>query len=183
MPEPTAHTDTFILDNLPPEDLWPEMDYSVLPELAAYPARMNAAVELLDRMAEGNGGARPAVHFGDETWSYSDLLDRANRIARVLTEDCAMAPGARVLLRASNHPLLIASWYAILKAGGIAIPSMPVLRERELVYMMNKARVGIAISDTALADDLEAAAGHADDLGTILYFNTDAADSLEARMA
>lgn len=183
MPEPTAHADTFILDNLPPEDLWPEMDYTVLPELAAYPPRMNAAVELLDRMAEGDGGARPAVHFGDRTWSYRDLLDRADRIARVLTEDCGLVPGARVLLRSPNHPLLIASWYAVLKAGGIAIPSMPVLRERELVYMMNKARIGIALSDAGLADDLEAAARRAGDPVTIVYFNTDAPDGLEARMA
>jgi len=183
MPEPTAHTDTFILDNLPPEELWPEMDYSVLPELAAYPPRLNAAVELLDRMAEGDRAARPAVRFGGDTWSYGELLARANRIAHVLTEECGMVPGERVLLRASNHPMLIACWYAILKAGGIAISSMPVLRERELVYMMDKARVQIAISEAKLAADLEAAAKKAGDLRTILYFGTDAADGLEARMA
>jgi len=35
MTEPTSHVDTFIRDNMPGPDLWPEMDYSVLPELAA----------------------------------------------------------------------------------------------------------------------------------------------------
>ena len=183
MSEPTAHTDTFILDNLPPEELWPEMDYSVLPELAAYPPRLNAAVELLDRMAEGARAARPAIRFGEETWSYGELLARANRVARVLTEECGMVPGERVLLRASNHPMLITGCYAVLKAGGVAIPSMPVLRERELVHMLNKARVRIAISDAKLASDLEAAARRADSLDTILYFGTDSPDGLEARMA
>ena len=91
MAEPTAHIDTFIRDNLPPKDLWPEMDYSVLPELAAYPARMNAAAELLDHTVASGGGNRPAVHFGKTTWSYADLLATANRIARVL-----VSPGKRV---------------------------------------------------------------------------------------
>ena len=31
----TAFKDTFARDNLPPRDLWPEIDYSTLPELAA----------------------------------------------------------------------------------------------------------------------------------------------------
>ena len=57
--EPTAHVDTFIRDNMPTPDLWPEMDYSVLPELAAYPARLNAAVEILDKqVANGFGASR-----------------------------------------------------------------------------------------------------------------------------
>ena len=66
MTEPSAHIDSFLNDNLPPRTLWPEMDYSVLPELAAYPARFNAAVELLDRQAEAGYGDEPmfaAVRF------------------------------------------------------------------------------------------------------------------------
>ena len=52
---PTAHVDTFCRDSLPPPELMPHMDYSVLPALA-YPDRLNAAVELLDRrIAEGDG--------------------------------------------------------------------------------------------------------------------------------
>ena len=64
MAEPTAHTDTFIRDNLPPEADWPEMDYSVLPELAAYPARFNVAVELLDKQVESGLGDRPFLYWG-----------------------------------------------------------------------------------------------------------------------
>ena len=182
MTEPTAHRDTFIRDNLPPEELWPEMDYSVLPELAAYPARMNAATELLDHTVANGGGGRPAIHFGDETWSYADLLAASNRIARVLVEDCALVPGERVLLRSGNHPMLIAAWFAVLKAGGIAISTMPVLRERELVYMIGKARIQLAICDRKLSQDIENAKAKTQDLRTILYFGMDGPESLEARM-
>jgi len=182
MPAQTAHIDTYIRDNMPPEALWPEMDYSVLPELAAYPDRLNAATELLDRTIETFGTDRPAVIFGDVTWSYGDLLATANRIANVLVEDYGMIPGERVILRSSNHPMLIAAWYAVLKAGGIAISTMPVLRERELVYMIDKAKVQLAITEASLAKDIEGAQQKTETLRDILYFGDDRADDLENRM-
>jgi 2-aminobenzoate-CoA ligase len=182
MTEPTAHIDTFIRDNLPPRDLWPEMDYSVLPELAAYPSRMNAAVELLD-MAVPQFADRPAVKYGGEVWTYADLLFRANRIARVLVEDCGMVPGERVILRGANHPMQIAAWFAVLKAGGIAISTMPVLRERELVYMMDKARVQLAISEAGLREDIEAAARKSGTMRRVLLYGVGGPGSLETLAA
>jgi 2-aminobenzoate-CoA ligase len=182
MSEPTGHTDTFIRDNLPPQELWPEMDYSVLPELAAYPARMNAAVELLD-MTVPQFADMPAVKMGDTVWTYADLLFQSNRIARVLAEDHGMVPGERVILRGANHPMLIAAWFGVLKAGGIAISTMPVLRERELTYMIGKARVTLAISDIRLKDDIEAAAAKSGTMRAILYYGGDGDDMLEARAA
>jgi len=179
----TAHIDTFIIDNMPPKELWPEMDYSVLPELAAYPERMNVATELLDNMVADGCANKPMIYFGDDIWTYSDLMERANQIANVLIEDYGMVPGERVILRSGNHPMLIASWFAVLKAGGIAIATMPVLRERELVYMMGKAKVNLAISDIKLADDIDVAGKKADDLRDILYFGGDDAKSLDSAMA
>ena len=182
MAEPTAHTDTFIRDNLAPEAEWPEMDYSVLPELAAYPKRFNAAVELLDKQVAAGLGDRPFLYWGDEVWTYADVLARSNRIANVLVDELGFEPGNRVLLRSGNHPMLIVSWYAILKAGGVAISTMPVLRERELIYMIGKAKVQFAISDIKLADDIEKAKDGAPDLQRILYFGTGEPDGLEALM-
>ena len=54
--EASGHVDTFVRDNLPPKSQWPEMDYGVLPELAAYPARINAGVELIDKMVSRRSG-------------------------------------------------------------------------------------------------------------------------------
>lgn len=181
-PVPTSHIDTFIIDNMPPEELWPEMDYSVLPELDAYPELMNVAVELLDKMVANGCADKPMIYFGDDIWNYTDLMHRANQIANVLVEDYGMVPGERVILRSGNHPMLIASWFAVLKAGGIAIATMPVLRERELVYMMGKAKVNLAISDIKLAKDIDAAGKKADDLRDVLYFGGDDAKSLDQAM-
>ena len=183
MTEPTAHLDTYIRDNLPPRKLWPEMDYSVLPELAAYPPRFNAAVELLKKKADDGFADKPVLYWRDEIWTYGDLEVRANRIAGVLVDEVGLVPGNRVLLRSSNHPMLVAAWFAVLKAGGVAIPTMPVLRERELVYMIGKAKVQFAISHVALAEDIEAAKRSSPDLQRILYFGSNDDGVLERLMA
>ena len=179
MTEPSAHIDSFLNDNLPPRALWPEMDYSVLPELAAYPARFNAAAELLDRQVASGYADKPMFRFGESVWTYGEVLARANRIANLLVEDCGLVPGNRVLLRSGNHPMLAAAWYAVLKAGGVAVTTMPTLRAREIEYIAGKARIQLAISHRALAADIEVAAPACADLRRILYFG-DPADGLEA---
>ena len=183
MTEPSAHVDSFIADNLPPRALWPEMDYSVLPELAAYPTRFNAAVELLDRQAEAGYADKPMFRFGETVWTWADMLARANRIANLLVDEFGLVPGNRVMLRSGNHPMLAAVWYAVLKAGGVAVTTMPTLRAREIEYIANKARVQYVISHRALADDIEAAAPSCADLRQIVYFGNDDPDGLEARAA
>ena len=183
MIEPSAHTDTFLADNLPPRALWPEMDYSVLPELAAYPPRLNAAVELLDRQAAAGRADQPMFRFGGTVWSWGEMLARANRIAGLLVDEYGLEPGNRVLLRSGNHPMLAAAWYAVLKAGGVAVTTMPTLRAREIAYIAGKGRIQYAISHRALAGDIEAAAPACADLRQILYFGDDGADGLDARSA
>ena len=132
----TAHVDTFARDNLPPTELWPQMDYSTLPELAAYPGRFNAAVELLDKAVDERGwGGRTLFHYGDKSWTYAEVKDITDRIAKVLTEDMGLVPGNRVLLRGPNNPGMAAAWLAVLKAGGIVVATMPLLRGRELAYI------------------------------------------------
>ncbi|HZS82992.1 MAG TPA: AMP-binding protein [Stellaceae bacterium] len=183
MLDPSAYPDSFARDHLPPPALWPVMDGAGLPELA-YPKRMNAAVELLDRMVEAGFGDRPCIRAADgEIWSYAALLDKANRIAGILVAEMGLRPGNRVLLRAANAPMLAAAWFAVLKAGGIAVATMPLLRARELAYVIDKAKVAFALCDAGLSAELEAARGKSEALRRILYFNGAGAEGLEARMA
>ena len=151
----TAHHDTFARDNLPPPEACPEFIFD-LPALR-YPERLNAARTLLDDMAAGAAGDRPCIHTDDGMRTYQELLRRTNGIARVLTEDLHLVPGNRVLLRAPNTPELIAAWFAVLKAGGIVVATMPLLRPAELVKTIRKARITHALTDARLAEDLEAA--------------------------
>src|SRR5919107_4998086 len=174
----SGYVDTFANDNLPPREEWPELVFD-LPELR-YPERLNAAKVLLDDMAEGEAGDRPCVRTGSGGWSYRDLLERANRIARVLTEDMGLVPGNRALLRAPNTPMLIASWFGVLKAGGVAVATMPLLRTRELGKIIDKARITHALTDARLARDLEAARASQPVLQNVVTFGP--GGELEGRM-
>ena len=181
MPERTAHRDTFARDNLPAPADWPTMIFT-LPELQ-YPGRLNCGAELLDKMVAAGHAERPCVWFGSEMWTYRKLLETSNRIANVLVRDLGLAPGNRVLLRSANNPMMLACWLAVFKAGGIAVGTMPLYRARELGYILNKAQVKFALCDARLDAELKAAAATAPCLTDTLYFNGDASDGLEARMA
>jgi 2-aminobenzoate-CoA ligase len=182
---PTAHIDTFAADNLPPKEQWPEFDFDSLPILQSYPDRMNAGVELLDHMCDTGHGDSPVLHYEDTTWTYAELRDIADRIAKVLVEDHGLVPGNRVLLRAANNPMLVACWCAVLKAGGICVTTMQLLRARELVYIVEKAEIRHVLCDQSLAEAMEETRQRKPELAKILYFtatgNGDA--SLDAAIA
>lgn len=176
---PTAHVDTFCRDSLPPPELMPHMDYSVLPELA-YPGRLNAAVELLDQRIAAGDGDRTVFHFQDGPWTYRQLFETANRIAHVLVEDFGIVPGNRVLLRGPNNPMMAACWFAVLKAGGVAVATMPLLRVRELTYIADKAKIHLALTDARVAAECEQAMKVAG--GRAVLFNSPEPDALEDLM-
>jgi 2-aminobenzoate-CoA ligase len=151
----SAHVDSFARDNLPPPELWPDIDTDFLAALG-YPERLNCAVELLDRTAAADE-TRTALLFPGGSWSYGQLLEQTNRIARVLVDDLGLQPGNRVLLRGPNNPMMVASWLAVLKAGGICVCTMPLLRARELAFIIERAQVSIALTDARHAAELEQA--------------------------
>ena len=174
----SGYVDTFANDSLPPREEWPELVFN-LPELR-YPGRLNAAKALLDEMAEGESGNRPCVHGEHGVWSYRDLLEKANRIARALTEDMGLVPGNRVLLRAPNTPMLIASWFGVLKAGGVVVATMPLLRAGELSTIIEKAHISHALTDARLVEELETAREDVPVLSNVMTFGPEG--ELEGRM-
>src|SRR5215813_4177040 len=153
---PSAHADTFCRDNLPPDDQWPELEFT-LPELL-YPERLNAADELLNPTIAAGGADRPCLLSPTESWSYGETAARASQIARVLTEDLGLVPGSRVLLRGPNNPWLAACWLGVLKAGGVSVATMPMLRAAELATIGAKAQVQLALCDHRFTEELTAAA-------------------------
>jgi 2-aminobenzoate-CoA ligase len=153
---PSAHVDTFCRDHLPPAESWPEFVYG-LPELR-YPERLNCAVELLDAVIDRLGPDRPCLLTPQgQSWTYGALRGTVNRIARVLTADLGVVPGNRVLLRGPNNPWLVASWFAVLKAGAVAVTTMPLLRASELTAIAQISQVNLALCDARFVEDLLAA--------------------------
>jgi 2-aminobenzoate-CoA ligase len=177
----TAHVDTFARDSLPPPEQWPEFAFD-LPQLH-FPPRLNCGVDLLDRMVARGFGSRPAIVTPERVLTYHTLLAEANRLAHVLRDDLKLVPGNRVLIRGYNNATTAACWLGIVKAGCIAVTTMPLLRAKELTDVITAAQVGAALCDRRLDAELHAAAEHCPVLKQIVYSRDDSPDGLESRMA
>jgi 2-aminobenzoate-CoA ligase len=179
---PSAHVDSFARDHLPPVDQWPDLIFD-LPGLQ-YPARLNCVAELLDHHVALGRGDRTAVlgeHPGGQlSWSYADLQRQVDRIAHVLRTDMGLVPGNRVLLRGANCPTMAAAILAVFKAGMVAVPTMPLLRARELQVILDKAQVNAVLCARTLAAELEQVEGHPP---VVWFDDPDHADGLEVLMA
>ena len=166
---PTAHQDTFARDHLPPAEWQPEFCFD-LPELQ-FPGHLNCATELLDRHISEGRGERICIRAPGVSWTYADLLETSNRIANVLTHDMGLVPGNRVLLRAPNNPMLAACWFGVIKAGGIAVGTMPLLRAKELKSIVEIGQVTHALCDVSLSEELRLTAIESTNLRHVRYFN------------
>lgn len=149
----TAHIDTFTRDRMPPNEELPEFVFD-LPELQ-YADKVNCAVELIDKAVENGSGEKIAIISETEQWTYLQLLQKSNQIANVLRDGLDLVPGNRVLLRGPNSPMLFACWLAVVKAGGVVVTTMPLLRAKELNAIVDKAEISLALCDQALAGELE----------------------------
>ncbi|MER5867250.1 AMP-binding protein [Kitasatospora sp. NPDC002040] len=179
-PPDSAHTDTFARDHLPPAGQWPVLEFTT--ELLQYPERLNAAVELIDRPVAAFGPDRPALRTPDgEVWTYGELQRRADRVARVLTEELGLVPGNRVLLRSPNTPWAVAAWLGVLKAGGIVVSSMAALRARELAPIVAKTRPSVALVDHRYLDEVFAVRDTVAPELAVLPHGGDTADDLSRR--
>jgi 2-aminobenzoate-CoA ligase len=177
----SAHIDTFARDHLPPREQQPEYLFD-LPELK-FPTQLNCATELLDRHVEQGRGNRMCIEAPNIRWTYAELQERANRIAHVLANDMGLVPGNRVLLRAPNNPMLAACWFGVIKAGGIAVATMPLLRATELKKVIVKGEVSHALCDARLAEELALAAKDCPGLKQVRHFHDSTPQGLEAAMA
>ncbi len=153
---PSAHTDTFTRDNLPPADLWPALPMD-RPEFQ-YPDYLNAAVELTDKNVERGFGDRVALIGNGRRRTYKELTDWSNKLANALVDNYGLKPGNRVLIRSGNNPALVAAWLAVTKAGGVVVNTMPMLRAGELTKIVDKAEISLALCDSRIADELIACA-------------------------
>ncbi len=178
----SAQVDRFVHDRLPPAQQLPVFRYD-LPELQL-PDQLNLVEELLDEAAAKGFGDKPMLRSPQGTLTYAQAALEVNRIAQVLTEDLGLVPGNRVLLRGGNSVAMALAWLAVVKAGLIAVATMPLLRAKELGEIIEKSRPVAALCDGRLLDELVAAQQAHPVLATVIAFNKlDAPDSLSARAA
>jgi 2-aminobenzoate-CoA ligase len=164
---PTAHTDTYARDNLPPQNQWPEF----LLDGFDYPDHINVGVELTDKMVEKGFGDHTALIGNGRRRTYKELSDWTNRLAHALVEDLGVKPGNRVLIRSANNPAMVACWLAATKAGAVVVNTMPMLRAGELAKIVDKAEIEFALCDTRLMDEMVACAKTSSYLKKVIGFD------------
>jgi 2-aminobenzoate-CoA ligase len=170
--------DPFVRDRLPPPELLPEFRFD-LPEVR-YPQRLNAAAELL------KGGSPDALALVNQhgRWTYAQIDSFSGRIARLLVDEEGLVAGNRVLLRGPNGFTMFAAWLGVLKAGGIVVATMPLLRPGEIATVIERARITHAIVDSRYIGDFRLAVEEARSVTHIVKFDGDyGRGELETRTA
>ena len=178
---PSVQTDRFVHDRLPPPDQWPQMRYD-LPELQI-PAQANLVDVLFERADKRGLSDRPFLRSDKIILSYADAHERVKHIAQVLTEDLQLVPGNRVLLRGGNTIGMALAWLGVVKAGLVAVATMPLLRAKELGEIIAKSQATVALCDAGLLAELQAARDLDPTLTTIVPFNLNEPGSLAVRAA
>lgn len=161
------YEDNFAHDHLPAVELQPEYVFD-LPQFLQ-PEMLNCVARLLDFHIESGCGDTICLRTFNTTWTYQDLYDKANQIAHVLIDDLGLKSGNRVLIRSANNPMMVACWYAVLKAGGIVVATMPLLRSKEITTFIDCAEISHALCDTSLDEEMKLVQSHF--LKTTCYFN------------
>lgn len=177
----TAHIDTFARANLPPKELWPDLIFT-RPEFQ-YPERLNCVFNFLDRWIDEGHGNDPSIFTNEKNYTYGELQALVNRIANVLVHRLGLVTGGRVLLRSANNPMMVAAYLAVMKAGGIAVATMPLLRAKEIAHPIQRTKISLALCDHGLADEMEKAKAVAPELQHVVYWGSNAPDSLEVLIA
>jgi 2-aminobenzoate-CoA ligase len=147
------YEDNFTHINLPSLDLQPDYIFKDLPQFQ-HPEMLNCVEKLLDNHIKESRGNNICIRTFEETWTYQDLYEKANQIAHVLVYDLGLKSGNRVLIRSANNPMMVACWFAVLKAGGIVVATMPLLRSKELMIIIDCAEISHAFCDSDLSEEM-----------------------------
>ncbi|TXC82099.1 AMP-binding protein [Luteibaculum oceani] len=140
---PKEHLPSFLLDN-------PQFQH---------PEELNCAYRLLDHHIDKGDGNRICIRSEYGNWTYKQLQEKSNQIAHVLTKDLGLKSGNRVLLRSANNPMLVACWFGVIKAGGIVVTTMPLLRSKELNTIIEYAEISHVLCDKRLHEEIDACNG------------------------
>jgi 2-aminobenzoate-CoA ligase len=140
---------------LPPKDLWPTRAYK-LPEYEAYPQKFNSTEELIDKQVAGGKGDRPAILFEDRKIPYRALLGMVNKLGSSM-KALGIEEADRVALRAPNIPPALVTNFAVLKIGGVFLPTSGLFSRSEIAHVFNNAEVKAVVVASALLEELEKA--------------------------
>jgi fatty-acyl-CoA synthase len=96
---------------------------------------------------------KAALVFFGRTFSYRELVDKAQRLAATLSA-LGVNKGDRVMLDMQNCPQLVIAHFAILRANAVVVPVNPMNRAEELKHYINDPDAKVAITTADLAAEI-----------------------------
>ena len=96
---------------------------------------------------------KAAVLFFGSVLTYSELMQKAERLAAYLSK-LGVKKGDRVVLNMQNCPQLIVAHWAILRANAVVVPVNPMNRAEELKHYVTDPDARVAITTGDLAAEL-----------------------------
>jgi amino acid adenylation domain-containing protein len=122
---------------------------------------------LLASAADPVVAGKPAVIVEGRSYSYTELLDAALRLAAALRER-GVEPGDRVAIYMDNTWPCVVSIFGILLAGGVFIVVNPQTKADKLAFVLEDSGAKVLLSDGHLARELVSGVANAAALTTVI---------------
>ncbi|OQP61087.1 hypothetical protein A3860_05045 [Niastella vici] len=91
-----------------------------------------------------------ALIFEENSLTYKELNEQANRVAHYLRESCAIVPDDLVGVRLQRSHRMIVALLGILKAGGAYVPIDPEYPDERVQYILSDSRCTLLLEEAEL---------------------------------
>ena len=98
--------------------------------------------------------AKTAMFWGEQSFTYDWLRERAERVAANLTGVLGVRAGDRVGLWLKNCPEFVPALFGILQAGAVVVPINNFLKPDEVAHILADAGIEVLITDAAMTEGL-----------------------------
>jgi acyl-CoA synthetase (AMP-forming)/AMP-acid ligase II len=127
---------------------------------------------LFERLARVHGNAPLVEEDGDDglRLSYADAADLTSRWAGALR--AKITPGDRVVIATPNGYGLLLLCASVARAGGVAVPVNPKMRDDEIDHVVNDSEAAVVVRDPAElegGDAVDAAPAEPGDVAALFY--------------
>src|SRR5437899_3163989 len=120
------------------------------------PERMKTATPFVDDNDRQGRGAQVAIYYGDQSYTYNQVVDGVNRAGNML-KTLGVDMENRVLLLTLDCPEMAFSFFGAIKIGAVPVPVNTLLKPADYVYLLNDSRAKVVIVSEPLLSMVEQA--------------------------
>ena len=118
----------------------------------------NAATTFVDENITAGRGPRTAIYYQDQTFTYQDVYEKANRTGNALRE-LGVEIEHRVLVVLPDSPEFAFSFFGAIKIGAVPIPTNPWMAAKDYEYLINDSRARVVIAHESIFPEIEKVLG------------------------